>query len=177
MLNYKKLTSETDPALPAIKTLYASAFPPNERSRDLNYLINDKQRVGDLYAFYDGNVFVGFACLLTCLGISHIIYFAIAPQLRDLGYGSRVIKTICGIKHDCRVIADVESPDEKNASNLPQRLKRLSFYEKNGFCKTAVSYRWQHGDYTILSRGGDVSREEFKAFWQFIDDHDRDLEY
>ncbi len=177
MLSYKKITMEDDLSLPVIEKLYETAFPPNERGRGLNYLVNDKQNVGDLLAFFDGNAFVGFASILTCLNISHVIYFAVAPDKRDEGYGSRIINTICDIKKNYKVIVDVEDPAEERAKNRDQRVKRLDFYEKNGFVPTEIKYRWQHGDYLILSRGGSVSHKEFDAFWQFIDDHDRDLEY
>lgn len=177
MLNYKKITSENDQTLPVIEKLYETAFPPNERGRGLNYLVDDKQNVGDLLAFFDGERFVGFASILTCLNVSHVIYFAVSPDKRDEGYGSRIINTICRIKEGYKVIVDVEDPEEEKAKNRDQRVKRLEFYEKNGFTPTDIKYRWQHGDYLILSHGGSVSRAEFDAFWQFIDDHDRDLEY
>lgn len=98
MLSYKKITREDDLSLPVIEKLYETAFPSNERGRGLNYLVNDKQNVGDLLAFFDENAFVGFASVLTCLNISHVIYFAVAPDKRDEGYGSRIINTICDIK-------------------------------------------------------------------------------
>ena len=130
MLSYKKITREDDLSLPVIEKLYETAFPPNERGRGLNYLVNDKQNVGDLLAFFDGNAFVGFASILTCLNISHVIYFAVAPDKRDEGYGSRIINTICDIKKITRLSWTLKIPPKKGRKTATSALNAWIFTRK-----------------------------------------------
>ena len=61
--------------LARIKALYNRAFPENERRPfdDMMASLNNRLK---LNVFYAEGAFVGFAFLLNCGDISHIIYFA-----------------------------------------------------------------------------------------------------
>ena len=62
------------------ENLYVRAFPANERTPICGLMRHDGH---DFVGFYDkdGN-FCGFASLLTCGDITHILYFAIDEQYR-----------------------------------------------------------------------------------------------
>lgn len=149
-----------------IEKLYQSAFPDKER-RPLEPLLCDDTGHGEVIAFYDGSVFCGFACLLNCEDISHIIYFAIEDTLRGKGYGTAAISAMAEIKKGKRILVDIEAENEQEPNNA-QRHKRKQFYLRNGFCETEVNYRWRKESYEILSHGGRVSTEEFWDFWEQI---------
>lgn len=147
-----------------IVDLYLQAFPENERT-PLDMLLSDGEDGKDLLAFYNDNTFCGFAQLLTNWDLTHILYFAILEPLRGQGFGGKCLQTICQFKHGNRVIADIERPDVA-AENIDQRQQRKQFYLRNGFKETQVRYNWHGEAYEILSAGGDVTTEEFHAFWK-----------
>ena len=153
--------------LERILALYERAFPENER-RPLDALIDDETGVGELLALYDGALFCGFACLLNWTDISHIIYIAVDEPLRGRGYGAQALEVLYALRPGCRLIADLEA-DDPAAPNGPQRARRLGLYMRQGFSESSVRYTWRGERYVILSRGGDITPDEFSAFWQNID--------
>ena len=166
MLTMKRIFEEDKEIYAKIKTLYDSAFPKNER-KEIKYLLEKGQDVGEVYAFFDGEKFVGFTCLLNYHTICHVIYFAVAENLRDEGYGTKIIKAVCEAKKRKRVLVDIEM-EEDDAPNEEQRVKRKEFYLRNGFKDTEITYRWEGDDYEILSYGGNCTKGEFRAFWSGI---------
>lgn len=166
MLTMKRIFEEDEEIFAEIKTLYDSAFPKNER-KEIKYLLEKGQDVGEVYAFFDGEKFVGFTCLLNYHSICHVIYFAVAENLRDEGYGTKIIKAVCEAKKRKRVLVDIEM-EEDDAPNEAQRVKRKEFYLRNGFKDTEITYRWEGEDYEILSYGGNCTKGEFRAFWSGI---------
>lgn len=152
--------------LARIKALYGRAFPANER-QPFKLLCDEKQGHIEMYAFYDDELFCGFAVLLNCNDISHIIYFSILEDLRNRGYGSQVLQSIHRLKSGLRVIVDIERVTE-TCDNPEQRVKRKQFYLWNGYKETEVKYRWRGDDYEILSYGGDLSDKEFGIFWDTL---------
>lgn len=158
--------NENSDELSQIKELYISAFPENER-RSLMPLMQDKTGHGEVFAFYDGTVFCGFACLLTSKNISHIIYLAILESLRGKGYGSAVLAAIAGLKPDKKIIVDIEAAN-KHVENIEQRCKRKQFYLHNGFRETEVKYHWRYESYEILSIGGSIAQKDFGTFWEEV---------
>ena len=153
--------------LEAIKALYESAFPENER-KDFRFFLTNSEEVGaalEMLAVYDEALLVGFVIMLNSGDISHILYFAVNEKLRGKGYGSQILQTIHNSKPGQRFIADVEKP-EHTCGNHEQREKRIRFYDRNGYKMTDVEYRWQDEDYLILSYNGAVSKEEHDAFWE-----------
>lgn len=152
-----------------VEKLYLAAFPANER-RPLDDLLNDPSGHGETIAFYDGDAFVGFVCLLTAGDIVHVIYFAIAENLRGRGFGGEVLALVRGQRPGMRVIADLEaqSPDAPNAG---ERARRRAFYMRNGFAPTGVAYAWRGEEYEILCAGGRLTDAEFWRFWETIE-HD-----
>ena len=166
MLTMKRIFEEDKEIFAEIKTLYDAAFPKNER-KEIKYLLEKGQDVGEVYAFFDGEKFVGFTCLLSYHTICHVIYFAVAENLRDEGYGTKIIKAVCEAKKHKRVLVDIEM-EEDDAPNEAQRVKRKEFYLRNGFKDTEITYRWEGEDYEILSYGGNCTKGEFRAFWSGI---------
>ena len=166
MLTMKRIFEEDKEIYAEIKTLYDAAFPKNER-KEIKYLLEKGQDVGEVYAFFDGEKFVGFTCLLNYHSICHVIYFAVAENLRDEGYGTKIIKAVCEAKKRKRVLVDIEM-EEDDAPNEAQRVKRKEFYLRNGFKDTEITYRWEGDDYEILSYGGNCTKGEFRAFWSGI---------
>lgn len=163
MLTISPITPNTE-NLGEVKGLYERAFPENER-RPFRGLLTVPKSSAESVALYDEDLFCGFASFLNGKTMSHIIYLAIDENLRNWGYGSMALQALHAYKSGRRIMVDIEL--EKDAApNNEQRRKRKQFYLRNGYEQTAIRYRWRREDYEILSYGGDVSEEEYEAFWE-----------
>ncbi len=158
--------SMQEPVCDEIKSLCETSFPLNEWRpfSDLDHDFGDKC---ELLAFYDDRTFVGSAIMLTFGDITHILYLAVKPELRDRGYGSMILEHIRMRYRGQRIIADLEDP-ENDSPNRFQREKRIDFYRKNGYSPTEIRYKWENEHYLIMSNGGEVTWEEFRRFWRYF---------
>ncbi|MBQ7124094.1 MAG: GNAT family N-acetyltransferase [Oscillospiraceae bacterium] len=149
-----------------IKKLYIDAFPENERF-SFSMMIKNENGHYETFAFYQDDVFCGFAILLNSLDISHIIYLATIPELRGKGLGAKALGAISRIKSSMRIIVDIERELPGNPENELRR-RRKNFYLRNGYHETEVRYRWQDEYYEILVFGGELSSEDFGNFWRAL---------
>jgi GNAT superfamily N-acetyltransferase len=166
MLQYFEVTKKS-PWLPQVKALYESAFPANERIPIKHLLDNKIKR--EFWAFFDGDLFCGFSNSITHGSITNIVYFAVVPELRSRGYGSKILQAIREKHPDARIVVDIEvEEDSKDAEELERRNRRRKFYTRNGFDASPVDYVWQGEHYRLLSAGGTVTEKEFRDFWKEI---------
>ncbi len=166
MLQYFEVTKKS-PWLPQVKALYESAFPANERI-PIKHLLDDKIK-REFWAFFDGDMFCGFSNAITHGSITNIVYFAVVPELRSRGYGSKILQAIRRQHPDTRIVVDIEvEEDSKDAVELERRNRRREFYTRNGFDASPVDYVWQGEHYRLLSAGGPVTEKEFRDFWKEI---------
>jgi GNAT superfamily N-acetyltransferase len=166
MLQYFEVTKKS-PWLPQVKALYESAFPANERIPIKHLLDNKIKR--EFWAFFDGDLFCGFSNSITHGSITNIVYFAVVPELRSRGYGSKILQAIREKHPDARIVVDIEvEEDSKDAEELERRNRRRDFYLRNGFDSSPVDYVWQGEHYRLLSAGGTVTEKEFRDFWKEI---------
>ena len=161
-----KLIGNTPEELKKAKALYYRAFPKNER-RSFPELVENRFGGTEVFCFYDGEIFVGMACLLNSPTISHIIYLAVDESLRGHGYGSKALDLLHRSKPGRKIMVDIEIPDEQ-AENAGQRRMRKKFYLRAGYEETPVKYEWRHENYEILSFGGQVSEAEYDGFWESL---------
>ena len=61
-----------------------------------------------------------------------ITYIAINDEIRSKGYGSKILTYLKENNPTLPISLNVEMLDD-NASNKEQRIKRVVFYERNGF--------------------------------------------
>ena len=154
-----------------VEALNERAFPENER-RSLGPIMEDKSGAAQCTAFYDGDEFVGFACVLRWGDIDHLIYFAVEEDRRGRGCGAMILEGLFTAGR--RLIADLED-DVPGTKDIGMRRRRMGFYRRCGFERTQVRYRWRDEDYVILSRGGDITGEEFGEFWRGIEKLNPDM--
>ncbi len=149
-----------------VRELYEASFPVNER-RPFSALFTDFGGRGELFAALEAETFIGMICLLSLEDITHILYFAVKPELRGRGYGSRILSLIRDRYRGQRIIADLERPQEGSPNKI-QREKRIAFYRENGYLFTDVVYIWEDEDYLLMSSGGNVTMDEFRNFWRWF---------
>ena len=166
MLQFFDVTKDA-PWFPQVKALYESAFPANERI-PIKHLLDDKIK-REFWAFFDEETFCGFSSSISHGDITNIVYFAVVPELRCRGYGSKILQAIRRQHPDTRIVVDIEvEEDSKDADELERRNRRRDFYQRNGFDASPVEYHWQGEHYRLLSAGGTVTEKEFRDFWKEI---------
>ena len=156
---------EESPEFPRVVELYREAFPQGERS-SLVPLLEDETGGGEILSLWDGEVFAGMACLLRTQRLAHLIYFAVAPELRDRGLGSRALAAFRRRYPETPLVVDIERPWE-GARNNGQRKRRKAFYLRAGFRETPVHYWWRGEPYELLSTGS-LSQRDWETFWKTI---------
>ncbi|MBM7636066.1 GNAT family N-acetyltransferase [Streptococcus saliviloxodontae] len=122
-----------------VKQLYKQAFPPEERLPYSLLMLNSWRKLADWYAFYDGEDFVGLAYVIADEHIYFILFLAVSSHSQSKGYGSAILQKLKEEAGHRPQLLAIEPIDEE-AENYDQRLKRLSFYERNGFELTEHLY-------------------------------------
>lgn len=158
MLEIKKTENLED-----VYDLYIASFPKKERI-DFEDLHTTNTEC-ELLSIYWNQVFVGFFSIFTYESLTSILYFAIQKEFHDKGIGSKALQWLQQYKNKNQIIADLELP-KKESGNYLQRMDRVRFYKKNGFCETSIQYTWKNESYCIFSWNGEVSKQEFGEFWK-----------
>lgn len=118
------------------------AFPSSEiMSYDEIFDFADRTDT-DVLGIYDDDKFVGFIVLLKNAECGYVYYLAIDSRARSKGYGGSAIRKLMEDYSHLQIILDFEIIDE-SAENLEQRIRRKSFYLRNGFHET--------GRFTLLN--------------------------
>ncbi len=115
-----------------IQDLYIEAFPQTERkSFDLLLKTRDNGQAEILSIENENNDFLGLAITAQHQDMVLLDYFAISPNQRSSGIGSKVFQLLKQRYADKRFFLEIERTDIV-ADNQLQRQKRKAFYLKNG---------------------------------------------
>ena len=79
-----------------------------------------------------------------------ILYLAVNQEMRSKGYGGEILHYAYAQAGNRNIILNVERLDPE-AVNYEQRLRRVSFYEKNGICRTGYEFSTGGVDYSVLA--------------------------
>lgn len=145
--------------------LYAlndEAFPKEERIPSDRLLALLRELRCDAWAFYDG-AFVGFAILLSdaALQMAYLSYFTIDGSCRSRGYGAEALQKLAQVYDGYQIVLDMERMDE-GADNYGQRRRRLAFYERNGYRRAKVGFRYFQMDLEIMCSRGEFREQDFR---------------
>ena len=146
----------------AVKRLYLSAFPRNERPPFYLLESRAKKGLGNCHVVYDNGEFIGFAYVIPHLDMAYLYYFAIDGEKRGMGYGSAVLSELKRIYDGKRFFLARETLDEKS-DNYAQRVKRHEFYLKNGLEDLSVKIKEASVTFDAMGIGGTVKPEEYDA--------------
>ena len=118
-----------------VKELYQQSYKEDVRVPLPLLLMLAERKTCHFDAYYDGDTFVGFTHSMEFEHEGYLFYLAIREDLRSRGYGSAVLDTIKELYRGKPICMDIEAVDP-NADDYEQRLRRLQFFEKNGFHRT-----------------------------------------
>lgn len=147
-----------------VRRLYETAFPVEEQIPydELTRLLATMPL--DFTAYYDGPEFVGITMVLNRTDFNWWWYFAVSEHLRGRGYGQRILTSLTTQYSSRPLVLDIESPNQTDAPNPEQRLRRHQFYARNGFRDTPTLKSYDGIDYTIMLRGdGDFTQRDYDA--------------
>ena len=117
---------------PALRALYRSAFPAAERMPLSRFFALQKKGQAEILVLRTGGAFAGLMIVTFAPGYALLNYFAVEPDCRSMGLGSRALPILQQRYPNRQVVLEVEPP-EHTAPNARQRQRRLDFYAKNGF--------------------------------------------
>lgn len=140
--------------------LYESAFPLEEK-KPID-MMERLARVGkmELLAVSDEESVIGLA--IHMLGKKSVLldYFAILPEKRSGGYGTKILQMLTERFGKKKYILEIEMLDEE-ADNAVQRKRRKEFYLKNGIKETGVFVNVYETDFELLTVDGKLKYEEY----------------
>ncbi len=144
-----------------IKHLYKTAFPIKERL-PLPFLFHKtKKGENSFYAAVDNNEFVGLAYVIRYKNLVYINYLAIEDNKRGNGYGTEILRTIKDMHPDCINILLIENTDDIHADNFDERIRRLGFYERNGYKQLHIKVNEIGVHFELLGTETTVTQDDY----------------
>lgn len=152
---------KTAPNKAQIKNLYLAAFPKEERLPW--WLLRYWPALGrsELTAYYDGDTSCGFTFTATEGEVLYVMFFAVDGEIRGQGYGSAILDYLKQNNPGKTILLNVELLDE-NAPNNGERIRRMAFYKKNGFCDTGYNIREVGGVFRVLSSTSKMDADAYR---------------
>ncbi len=124
----------TKEQLEPVYALYLEAFPEIERKPIP--LIEEKVAEGSsqVFSIVDNDEFVGFAMFVVGESMVLLDFFAILPEKRCGGYGSRVFPLFWEQYKEKKFLLEIEDPNavEIDEEEKALRKRRKAFYERQG---------------------------------------------
>lgn len=148
------------PEFPRIKALLEGSFPKNERFPLSLLLFRAARKDVDFLAYYDDGAFCGFSYSVKTKNTLLVLYIAVDANARSKGYGSAILSHLTSLSKDRAITLNVEAPDAC-AENNAQRLKRMAFYKRNGFCDTGFRLIEKTLTHAVLCNREDFSPNDY----------------
>lgn len=143
-----------------IKKLYNSAFPKSEKKPFWLICKKQKQGITDIFYLEENNKFCGLAITILFKNIVLLDYFAIAKSSRCKGHGSEALIELQKYYGDKIFILEIEST-KITAENQNERIRRKSFYKRNGMTETGIGINLFGVEMEVLSNGTDLTYDEY----------------
>ena len=111
----------------------------------------------DFNVYYDRDLFVGILFTIVFEDTLFVFYLAVNDEIHSKGYGSKLLQVLFNKYPNKSLTLFIETMDDKNALNYNQRIKRLTFYERNGFIHTGIQAGFKTPFVDILSTDKDYN--------------------
>ena len=144
-ITYKKAPNPRE-----IKTLYQTAFPKEELLPWWVVRLLTVQKCANLTGYYQKESLAGFTFTATAGDILFVLFFAVEEGKRGMGLGSEILNYLKETNPGKTIVLNVE-PILETAQNNDQRIRRMAFYQKNGFYDTGYYIREVGGVFRVLA--------------------------
>ena len=151
-----------------VKNLYEASFPVQERISWPWMVWMALLGQADFLAYFDGQDFTGFSYSLRSKTSYYLLFLAIPSQHQSKGYGRQILQAVAS-RAGQRPIFLVIEPLDSSADNYEQRLKRLAFYEKNGYQLTDYIYFENQEVYQVLTNHISADFQDFERLAKKIE--------
>ena len=145
------------PTFKKVASLYEAAFPVEERLPLWQLSWNSLKNGQSFLAYFDQGVFIGFTYAICTDNLVYLLFLAVKESKQSQGYGSQILAQVREEAGERPCVLTIEPMDEEQVSNRVQRLKRLAFYERNGY--QALNHFYFEGSerYQILTTDKSLS--------------------
>ncbi len=151
-----------------IASFMKRVFPKEELIPMWLLCIATKKKKYDFKAYYDNDLFVGILFTIDTKDTLFVFYIAVNDKIHSKGYGSELLKALFERYPEKSVTLFIETMDDKNAENYEQRIKRLAFYERNGFVHTGIKAGFKTPFVDILSTDKEFDIPKTKKLMKFM---------
>lgn len=155
----------------AYTDLYENSFPPEER-KPLSYMLTgDRAPAYEVLVISTDDVRVAGMVITVRNGdLVMMDYFAVSPALRGRGIGRAALPLIRERYSGAAFFLEIERPVE-GCDNLPQRVRRATFYASAGMVSTSV-YAYIYGtEMELLAFPDDVASVTFEGYAALLAAH------
>lgn len=118
----------------------------------------------DIWYFEEEKTFLGFAVTINSDDIILIDYFAVDGELRNKGYGTKMLRALLEHYNPLGVFLEIEIPYE-NADNYQERVRRKKFYTDIGFVPMNTTAKLFGVDMELLGVGCHLDFEQYRSFY------------
>lgn len=133
-----------------LKALYREAFPAQEQAPLLILRYKARTRACDMLGAYDGDEFVGLLISVIHEELVYVFFLAVEADQRGAGRGTAILAEAAARYAGKTLMLCIEDPDEP-CDNLPLRLRRKAFYQRNGYREAGFKVRENGVMYEMLS--------------------------
>lgn len=170
----EKVVKKSNPDYEEIASLMKRAFPKEELfPLCLLRLFSYEKKCNFTAYFPDDNFvgkFVGLSYTVESNETLFVVYLAVHDSIQSQGYGSKILENLKQKYKNKSVTLFIETMDTtaEKADNYAQRVKRLAFYEKNGFTHLGISAGGKEPFVDILSTDSEFSLAQCKKLMKLI---------
>lgn len=145
-----------------VEKLQQSAFPPEENYPMDELLALSQSEHIEYKSFWEKGSLMGLLFYNVGNTSIYLFYLAIEEAFRSKGYGKRLLEWLRENYPNKSVIANIE-PIGQGAENEEQRVRRFSFYKKNGFKRLPFRIKDDTGIYDIISTKETFNQTEYMS--------------
>lgn len=158
------------PITDKVLEIYERSFPPEEQVPMSELRRSAERDEVSFLAWIDpslpagedgaGNV-VALTFSFVFPDLFYLGFLAVDARTRGAGYGTRILTHVAQRYPGIPQLLEIE-PVTREAPNYQQRVRRLAFYERNGFTVTNMLTHEADQTYRVLARQGLVSPERLE---------------
>ena len=166
------------PITDKVLEIYERSFPPEEQVPMSELRRSAERDEVSFLAWIDpslpagedgaGNV-VALTFSFVFPDLFYLGFLAVDGRTRSAGYGSRILAHFRERYAGIPQLLEIE-PLTREAANYQQRVRRLAFYERNGFTVTNMITHEADQTYRVLTRGGIVTPERLEEALNSVTD-------
>ncbi len=143
-------------------------FPKEELMPMWLICLVSKMKNYNFKAYYDGEMFVGLLFTINSKDSLFVFYIAVNDEVQSKGYGTKLLAELFRQYPDKPISLFIETMDDTQATNYQQRVKRLTFYKRNGFYHTGIKAGTKTPFIDILSTNENFSVKEAKKLLRMM---------